>query len=580
MEEKKGVIGMAKFFWNESGWRHFALLVLLVLAGLSEGLGIVTLLPLLSIAVNEGSADQTGVGRFIQTVLTTMGLTPGIGGMLVLIVVALTLKAGLVLLAARQLGFTAARSVRNLRIELIESLMKARWQYYLGRPSGALANSITTEAQYTATAFTRIFAALADTIQVAVYTGVALLVSWEITVAALLVGGLSAFILSGIVRITTRAGLRQNRLLKSVATRLVDGMQGIKPLRAMACENLLGPFLESETRRLEKAEQDYVFSREGLTALQECFMAVTLAGALYAALTLWHVDLALLMVFGILFWRTVNRIGMVQRSYQDASAFQNHFWSLRSEIELAKEQRETTAPKERPQLNRDITLRDVHFSYDEAPVLRDVWLTIPCGRITAVIGPSGSGKTTIADLITGLIRPQRGDVWIDDLPMSEVDMRAWRKMIGYVPQETLLFHASLLTNVTLGDSDIRREEAEKALRAAGAWTFVSSLPDTMETVTGERGGKLSGGQRQRISLARALARKPQLLVLDEATSGLDAQTEAEILATLAKLKGDVTILAISHQPAVVMAADVVYQLETGMVHENAGGLEHFRVSTP
>jgi ATP-binding cassette subfamily C protein len=180
-----------------------------------------------------------------------------------------------------------------------------------------------------------------------------------------------------------------------------------------------------------------------------------------------------------------------------------------------------------------------------------------------IVGPSGAGKTTVADLVAALVRPQEGEVSIDDLPLARVDWRAWRRMIGYVPQDTVLLHDTIANNVTLGDPELTRTDAEDALRAAGIWPHVCGLPEGIDTVVGERGGKLSGGQRQRVAIARALAHAPRLLILDEATSALDPETEAAICRTLEALRGKLTIIAISHQSPLVEVADRVYRIDGG-----------------
>jgi ATP-binding cassette, subfamily C, bacterial len=154
---------------------------------------------------------------------------------------------------------------------------------------------------------------------------------------------------------------------------------------------------------------------------------------------------------------------------------------------------------------------------------------------------------------------------IDGVPLSDLNLAAWRSMIGYVPQEMLLFHSSIATNVTLGDDTIAEADVIAALEAAGAWEFVSRLPRGIHTVAGEHGARLSGGQRQRIAIARALVCRPRLLVLDEVTTALDPATERAICETLATLAGHVTILAISHQPAMQEIADVVFQLTHGQI---------------
>jgi ATP-binding cassette subfamily C protein len=169
----------------------------------------------------------------------------------------------------------------------------------------------------------------------------------------------------------------------------------------------------------------------------------------------------------------------------------------------------------------------------------------------------------VVDLVTGLLRPQKGEIFIDDVPMAETDLKHWRRMIGYVPQETLLLNDTIASNVTLGDKEIMEKDVEHALRSAGAWNFVRSLPDGIHAVVAERGHKLSGGERQRISIARALVQHPQLLILDEATTSLDPENEAAVCETLRKLKGKLTILAISHQPAILGVAERAYRLENG-----------------
>jgi ATP-binding cassette subfamily C protein len=197
-------------------------------------------------------------------------------------------------------------------------------------------------------------------------------------------------------------------------------------------------------------------------------------------------------------------------------------------------------------------------------------LDIPAHRITTLVGPSGSGKTTIIDMVIGLLRPDRGEISIDGVPFETVDLRAWRQMVGYVPQETVLLHETVLHNVTLGDPAISEARAVEALEKAGAWGFVQALPEGLETVVGERGGRLSGGQRQRIAIARALINAPQLLILDEATSALDPESEAEIIATMHALKAELTILAITHNEGLAQAADVVHRLEVGGQVRRAG----------
>jgi len=216
-----------------------------------------------------------------------------------------------------------------------------------------------------------------------------------------------------------------------------------------------------------------------------------------------------------------------------------------------------------PKLMHELLFDRVTFAHGQLKILDQLTLTIVANQLTAIVGPSGTGKTTVADLAIGLYRPQSGDIRVDGISLSTIDLHAWRKMIGYVPQETALFAGNILSNVTLGDDELTEADAEAALRAAGAWDFVKTLPQGLHNPIGERGQHLSGGQRQRIAIARAIIRNPRLLIFDEATTALDPETEAAICSTLRELSKRVTILAISHQAAIVGAADRVYRIEQG-----------------
>jgi ATP-binding cassette subfamily C protein len=255
----------------------------------------------------------------------------------------------------------------------------------------------------------------------------------------------------------------------------------------------------------------------------------------------------------------------ILNKYKGLVACEAPFEHVQELLAEAKAEEEPQHGHEAPSLNKEIRLENICFAYEHENILNEVSLVIPAGSLVCLSGPSGSGKTTLMDLVCGLVHPQHGRVTIDDISLDEINLRRWRKQIGYVPQELVLFHDTLLANVTLGDDRITTSEVEGALRAAGAWDFVEKLPEGPETVVGERGVRFSGGQRQRISIARALVRRPLLLVLDEATANLDPATEKQLCKTFADLRGQVTLLAATHQLALTQVADIVYRVHGGHV---------------
>jgi ATP-binding cassette subfamily C protein len=291
---------------------------------------------------------------------------------------------------------------------------------------------------------------------------------------------------------------------------------------------------------------------------------------------LWAVPYDALFIVAFLFYRCVNWMGTVMVFYQSMVGNEAYYHGIARKIAAARAARESYGGTLSPTLEKAVELRDVSIAFGDRPVLERISLTIPAGKLTAICGPSGAGKTTISDMVLGLIRPDSGAVLVDGVALDKVDMKAWRHQIGYVPQEILLFNDTILTNVTLGDPNYTEAAAESALRAADVWEFVTSLPNGLRNIAGERGLMVSGGQRQRIALARALLRKPRLLVLDEPTTALDPQVERAICATLRSLVGDVTVLVVSHQPAVIDIADLVYRVNEGRVARD--GAPHGAIS--
>jgi ATP-binding cassette subfamily C protein len=265
-----------------------------------------------------------------------------------------------------------------------------------------------------------------------------------------------------------------------------------------------------------------------------------------------------LLVMVLLFFETVSAIGKVQKQYQTAVNYEPAYLAVRTLIDEAQAARETSTGIKMPNFSCDIRLDRVTFRYDERTILRDVSMLMPSGEITVLTGPSGAGKTTVVDLVVGLHRPEAGDVFIDGVPLAEIDLVAWRSKVGYVSQDLVLFHDTILANLTLGDPTISEADVVAALEAAGASGFVAAMPEGLHTIVGEKGTKLSGGQRQRIALARALVGKPELLILDEVTSALDPAAEAEICRQIAELAEKVTVLAITHRKAWTDIADRVY----------------------
>ncbi|HJP34970.1 MAG TPA: ABC transporter ATP-binding protein [Gammaproteobacteria bacterium] len=554
-------------FGRSHPYRSFTTLACLLLAGVAEGIGLSSLFPVLELAAPSGGAEPSGFGEAVRDALSGIGVEPTLGALLLIVVSGIVGKAVLVLLANRQVGYAVSSVATELRLALIGALMTARWRYFATRPAGSIANAFTTEAERASLAFLHSSLVIAAGIQVLLYTGIALAISWKVTLAALAVGAMSAWALTWLVRAARRAGRRQTELLKSSVAHLADALHAIKPLRAMAREQLMDTMLTRETEDLNRAQRGEVLSKEGLKALQEPILVGGLALGLYVAVSYWSMSIAYLLMFGVLFGRTLGAIGKAQKEIQKFVTRESAYESLLETIDAAEAEREPLKSGVTPTLREGIELRNIRLVYRGEPVLANVNVFVPAGKLTTLIGASGAGKTSLADMIVGLVTPESGTVLVDGVDLNDIDIRAWRTMIGYVPQELYLLHESIFTNVTLGDTEISEAQVWRALERVGARTFVDGLPEKLHAPVGERGLLLSGGQRQRIAIARAIVRTPTLLVLDEATASLDPIAENAVVSTVAALRGDMTILAITHQKAFADRADHVYRVEDGAVSD-------------
>jgi ATP-binding cassette subfamily C protein len=222
-------------------------------------------------------------------------------------------------------------------------------------------------------------------------------------------------------------------------------------------------------------------------------------------------------------------------------------------------------------LTERIAFEHVTFDYRDdrrSPAVRDVTFTLEAGATTAIVGPSGSGKSTLADLLMGLLTPSEGRIVVDGAALDAGRVDAWRDQIGYVAQEAFLFHESVRANLLWAKPDASEGEIWHALRLASADEFVRALPHGLDTVVGDRGVLVSGGERQRLSLARALVRRPALLILDEATSSLDSENEARIQQAIDQLHQQMTIVIITHRLSTIRGADTIHVVDRGRLVES------------
>ena len=272
------------------------------------------------------------------------------------------------------------------------------------------------------------------------------------------------------------------------------------------------------------------------------------------------------ILFVILFARLIPPVQAVVKAYnslQKGSASAARIFEVVDADEKILEKPDAVCID---QFSDAIEFRDVSFSYvDGTEVLHNVSFTIKKGQTVALVGPSGAGKTTIADLVPRFYDITGGALLVDGLAIDSLNINSLRRLVGIVPQDSLLFNDTVANNIAFGQSGYSMEAVAEAARKAGAHEFIEQLPNGYDTVVGDKGSLLSGGQRQRVAIARALFKNPQILILDEATSALDAQSEQEVQQALAALMKGRTSLVIAHRLSTIQNADNIIVIDQGRI---------------
>jgi ATP-binding cassette subfamily C protein len=559
------MLKILRIFFSAEGTKPWLVLPCLLLGGLLEAVGIGTVLPLAGVLLGNTGGEPTLFETAARNALASVNLLPTVGTLLLLIFLVMLTRSLLLFGAMTYAGISAARLTVLLRRRLLQAIFKARWSYYASKSSGSVANALGNDATRAGDAYLNSATSTTTFAHVIGYTVIAFIINWRIALLAMAGGLLLVAATYRLLVLSRKSGFKQVDRTSAIAEETTDMLQNIKPLRSMNRHAALLVNLGTLLKRLKRALFTRNVSKYALAYGNDVLLVLLVCLVGWLALGYAGLPVAEVMVLGLLFFQLITYITKFLKLLQSAMEFQGSYTRLLEFIAEAEQNMEEIPGTKLPVPASDCRFEAVTFSHGRHKVLDNVSLTIPARKITVIQGPSGAGKTTLIDLLIGFHRPQDGNIHVGDDRLDEIDLQAWRKSIGYVPQELSLFHDTVKTNITLLEDDITEEMIAEATRLAEVDSFLAQLPHGLETDVGELGGKLSGGQRQRISLARALVRRPDILILDEVTSALDPATEAEIVENIAALRGRFTIIAITHRPAWTKIADRLYSLKGGRI---------------
>lgn len=554
-------------------WKVALALVLMICLSFTEGIGLLLLLPLMQLVgldVQQGSIGQ--LAELVSSISAAIGLRPTLIEVLGFYVVIISAHA---LLIRWQSTLNLALEydlVVLLRKRLYRAIANVDWLFFSQSRSSDFMYVLITEVERVGEATGHLLHLLATTLVSLTYMAFALKLSAVMTGLVVASGGGLALLLRGKTLVAHLAGEELSKAMNRLYAAITEHLGGMKTAKSYGAEDRHVDIFARLTERVRDTNVRTVRSGAALNFWFEIGSVLVLSLIVYVSFEVLAMPAAEIFLLLFLFARIMPMCSNLQQGYQGFVNLLPAFaivMGMQARCEAAAGPR--TERMEEVTLRRGVRFEQVFFSYQgdgKAPVIQGLDLIIKAGQTTAIVGSSGAGKSTIADLVMGLLLPDQGRVLVDETPLSPERMRAWRDQIGYVAQETFLFHDTVRANLLWARPDATGDEIKRALRLAAAEEFVSRLPRGLDTIVGDRGILVSGGERQRLALAQALLRRPSLLILDEATSNLDSENELWIQRAIAGLRGQMTIVVISHRLSTIRDADVIYVVEQGRVVES------------
>ncbi|MGQ9636984.1 MAG: lipid A export permease/ATP-binding protein MsbA [Thermodesulfobacteriota bacterium] len=469
------------------------------------------------------------------------------------------------------MNYVGLRIVADLREKLYNHIQKLSLSFFTKTPTGTLISRITYDVNLIQSSVSNAITGLIkDAFTILGLTGVIFYRNWKLALLAIVIFPLAVIPIKEFgkrLRKFSRKGLQRMGFLTTLLHETITGNRIVKAFN-----------MEDYEMRRFSEENDRFFriflKRVKVRALSHPLME--LLGGVGVALLIWVGGFGVIrgeltpgtffsfMTALLMLYAPIRDLSKVNLEIQEGLAAATRVFEL---LDTESEVKEEEGAIPLPPVSNGIEFRDVHFKYDGEPVLRGINLSVRVGEIIAIVGMSGAGKTSLVNLLPRFYDIQEGEVLIDGHDIRKITLKSLRDQIGLVTQQTLLFNDTVRNNIAYGSPDRSEEEIIKAAKAAHAHEFIQKLPQGYDTIIGEQGVKLSGGERQRIAIARALLKNAPILILDEATSSLDSESEAEVQTALEELMKGRTVFVIAHRLSTIRHAHRIIVLSEGRIVE-------------
>lgn len=542
-------------------------IVLIFTVGLIEVTSVLALIPIIDFLIKPNLDSVSPITLKVVDIMRFTGLPVTLGWLLAIFLVFNAVKSGFQIFVQHSILRTKYTVLRDIMIGTFDDFFNARWYFFSSGKQGTLLNTFIHEVRVVGDALGAMVRFFASILQVIFYFTVPFYLSWQVSSICLAAAlfFIAPFIMMG--RISYRLGrlntstanemssiIQQNLTLAKVVLGFGNQHKSVEALdSSFNCHSKVS--IKSQT--LSMAIPLMFYPLGVLVMIIGVLIALKLAMPLAEAAVLLYSFLKVLPLIG----------GIVA----EKNAFNNFIPSYEQIMDLrrrALDLKQPTGGRIFTGFNNELLVKNLCFAYPgHKPTLTDINIRIPKGKMIAFVGESGAGKSTLIDVIMGFNEATSGEVTVDGIPLREFDIRSYRKRLGYVPQEGILFNMNIRDNLLWANESAGDEEIRRACRQANADEFIEKFPQRYDTLVGDRGVRLSGGQLQRVTLARAIIRKPDLLILDEATSALDTYSERLIQQAIESITKDTTVIVIAHRLSTIANADYIYVLKDGRIAE-------------
>lgn len=540
---------------------------MLCTVSLIEAAAIFTIIPVVDFFLKSDQQSTSFLTRKFAELMGKAGIPVTIGSFVILFLTFNILASGFQILVRHLILRTKYAVLRDLMIGTFEDFFNARWYLFSSKKQGTLLNTFLNEITVVGQAFGAMALFFTNLVQMVLYLAVPFYLSWQVTSISLMIALLFAcpFFLLGKV----------NYRLGKINTATANQMSSVIQESFGSAKVILG--FGNQCKSVDMLGNAFDTHRQATIKSQTLTIGIPI---LYYPLGLSVVIIAMFVArkFSVplsetaaLLYSLLKVIPSIGQLTAQKNALDNFFPSYEQVLNLrhaAKQLKQRTGDRIFTGFNKEIVIEDLSFAYPgHEPTLVDINVRIPKGKMIAFVGKSGSGKSTLIDMIMGFNEPTRGRVALDGLSLQEFDINSYRRRIGYVPQDSILFNLTIRDNLRWANEYATDEEIKHACRQANADEFIEEFPKGYDTLVGDRGVRLSGGQIQRVALARAILRKPDILILDEATSSLDTHSERLIQNAIEAIAKETTVIIIAHRLSTILNADYIYILKKGQVIE-------------